>query len=331
MEKVAMTPEVARKLREPFSPEHVGKLPRIWCRACREAAKRGGACNDHRKARCQGCNNNITTAHLHLDYVGHAETTDRFLAVDPEWNWEPVAFDVNGLPAIDQHGGLWIRLTVAGVTRLGYGHADGKSGPDAIKEAIGDALRNAGMRFGVGLDLWGARFKQDEHSDTGSEAEAGAWESATPAKPTDAQAEVFTDLARHIAAAETEDRLRTLWTSVGEAFKADRLSAGQANDLRSAINERVPEIRAEQAEAAPGTAATEGPSDAEHRRMHALWIRLGLGGDEQQWDRLVQTAGIIGREVTSSKELRPADVAKVLRVLEQRVAEQQRNGAEVAA
>jgi hypothetical protein len=61
---------------------------------------------------------------------------------------------------------MWIRLTVCGVTRLGYGAADGKQGGDAVKEIIGDALRNAAMRFGAALDLW---HKGDLHAD---EAEA---------------------------------------------------------------------------------------------------------------------------------------------------------------
>jgi hypothetical protein len=40
------------------------------------------------------------------------------------------------------------------VSRLGYGDAQGKTGPNATKERIGDALRNAAMRFGAALDLW---------------------------------------------------------------------------------------------------------------------------------------------------------------------------------
>jgi len=43
---------------------------------------------------------------------------------------------------------LWIRLTVLGVTRPGVG--EGKN----PKERIGNAIRNAAMRFGVALDLW---------------------------------------------------------------------------------------------------------------------------------------------------------------------------------
>ena len=110
-----------KQLREPFPASQIGKLPK------------GG---------------------LFLDFVGHGYLTARLLDVDPLWNWEPVALDEHGLPLLDEHGGLWIRLTVCGVTRLGYGDAGGRKGPNAIKEAIGDALRNAGMRFGLALDLW---------------------------------------------------------------------------------------------------------------------------------------------------------------------------------
>ena len=97
-----------------------------------------------------------------LAYVGHAALTDRLLDVDPAWQWEPLAFDPDGLPTIDASGGLWIRLTVCGVTRLGYGDAGTKKGGDAMKERIGDALRNAAMRFGAALDLW---HKGDLHCD----------------------------------------------------------------------------------------------------------------------------------------------------------------------
>jgi hypothetical protein len=124
-----MDEATAKQLREPFAAELVGKLPRVWCGACREA--RGKVCDQHHKVRCADCRNTITSAHIHLDFVGHADVTDRLLAVDPSWTWEPLALDQHGLPALDDNGGLWIRLTVAGVTRLGYGHPDGKRGGDA--------------------------------------------------------------------------------------------------------------------------------------------------------------------------------------------------------
>lgn len=113
--------EQLAKLREPFPKDQIGKLPK------------GG---------------------IMLDFVGHGYLTQRLLDVDPFWTWEPVALDDHGLPLLDENGGLWIRLTVCGVTRLGYGDAGGRKGSNAIKEIIGDALRNAGMRFGLALDLW---------------------------------------------------------------------------------------------------------------------------------------------------------------------------------
>lgn len=151
-----MTPtDSLSRLREPFPPAAIGKLPRIWCKKCSEAS--GRVCSDHTKITCEDCRQKITGAHLHLDYVGHAEVTDRLLSVDPNWGWEPVAWGPDGLPVVESRErdlGLWIKLTVGGVTRLGYGTAPSGKGGDAVKEAIGDALRNAAMRFGVALDLW---------------------------------------------------------------------------------------------------------------------------------------------------------------------------------
>jgi hypothetical protein len=174
------TVDQAKALRAPFPPEAVGKLPRVWCKACRDDRYKK-VCANHTKSKCRVCGNNITDAHLHLDYVGHADITDRLLQVDADWTWEPVAFGPDGLPVLDAHGGLWLKLTVAGTTRMGYGHADGKEGPDAIKEAIGDGLRNVAMRFGVGLDLWGAHG-----ADSGNRAE----DTATAQRRTPAQEQV---------------------------------------------------------------------------------------------------------------------------------------------
>lgn len=105
-----------------------------------------------------------------LDYMGHAAVTDALLAHDPEWSWEPYAEDDNGLPKVmyDAAGkprGLWIRLTVHGHTRIGLGTCS-STATEPYKELIGDALRNAAMRFGVGLSLWA----KGEWADLGLEA-----------------------------------------------------------------------------------------------------------------------------------------------------------------
>jgi hypothetical protein len=136
-------------LREPFPANAISKLPKPT-KAQTDAVKADFKAG----IRCDICGTWHHPKVVHLDYVGHAALTDRLLECDPAWNWEPVAFDDKGLPAIDQSGGMWIRLTVCGVTRLGYGDAEGKTGGNAVKERIGDALRNAAMRFGAALDLW---------------------------------------------------------------------------------------------------------------------------------------------------------------------------------
>lgn len=150
------TPSGLALLRQPFPPHQISKLPKPT-KAQTDEVKA-----DYKKGiRCQLCGAWHHPNVVHLDYVGHAALTDRLLDADPAWTWEPLAM-ADGLPVIDPLGGMWIRLTVCGVTRLGYGHAAGKEGGDAIKEVIGDALRNAAMRFGAALDLW---HKGDLHAD----------------------------------------------------------------------------------------------------------------------------------------------------------------------
>lgn len=130
-----MTDEPLQRLRQPFPKGTVGKLPKPYKK-------------DSPRAQCRECGGYHGLPAVHLDYVGHAAVTDRLLNVDPEWSWEPMASDQFGSPMCDKEGNLWIKLTVAGVTRIGVG-----DGPN-MKERVGDALRNAAMRFGVALDLW---------------------------------------------------------------------------------------------------------------------------------------------------------------------------------
>lgn len=162
-----MTKEAEKKtglelLREPFPANQISKLPKPT-KAQTDAVK-----NDFKAGvRCQVCGGWHHPQVVHLDYVGHAALTDRLLNADPAWQWEPMAVGSDGYPVIDRDGGMWIKLTVCGVTRYGYGDAQGKSGGDAMKERIGDALRNAAMRFGAALDLWHKGDLHAEDSDEG--------------------------------------------------------------------------------------------------------------------------------------------------------------------
>ncbi len=118
------------QLREPFPPERVLQLP-------------------------------ATAKRPELDYVGHADVTDRLLTVDPAWSWEWGVNDPQtGLPSkalsLTLEGdewALWMALTVCGSTKRDVGYASADT-PEALKHAISDALRRCAMRFGVALDLW---------------------------------------------------------------------------------------------------------------------------------------------------------------------------------
>jgi hypothetical protein len=312
-----MTAEVAALLRAPFPDEVMGKLPRIYCGGCRDS--RGKKCDSHRKVKCSGCRNNITEAHLHLDYVGHAEATDRLLQVDPMWSWEPLAFDANGLPLLDGNGGLWIRLTVAGVTRLGYGHADGKKGPDAVKETIGDAIRNAAMRFGVALDLWGATFKGED------EPAADARPEPRPASPRP-DPKAVRDWA--LDPDRTAQDLRGVLQRLGDGEHPDVLTdvvvneTGDEEQLRVLLQRRMHDCA--DAEPADPTPEPETVTQDQHKHMHALWRELGYAGDTNRDNRLAVTAKLIGRELASSKDLTHADAAIVIDALKARVQQQKR-------
>ena len=104
-------------LRQPFPDHQISKLP-----------KETGTQAKQRKAeqekgnwpgKCHICEGYHHPRAVHLDYVGHAAATDRLLDADPKWSWEPMAVTPDGLPAFDRNGGLWIKLTVDGVTRIG--------------------------------------------------------------------------------------------------------------------------------------------------------------------------------------------------------------------
>lgn len=144
--------------------EMVGKLPRVTCGDC---SKRDRDCQKHKKDKCSVCGAWISTAHIHLDYLGHAETTLALIQADPLWSWEPLGWTDEGLPRIgvrSHTATMWGRLTVHGKSLLGVGSCAADK-PDLEKELVGDFLRNAAMRFGVALSLWSKSEWEDAHVD----------------------------------------------------------------------------------------------------------------------------------------------------------------------
>jgi hypothetical protein len=146
----ATTTDAWAILQAPFDAESVSLLPRAT-----------GDKDKRHKEKCAECGGYHEFPCIHLSYVGHADITMRFNEADPEWTWEPMGRDANGLPALDALGGLWAWLTILGVRKPAYGDpglnylGKSKAGTaDGMKEAIGDMLRNGGMRFGAGTVLW---------------------------------------------------------------------------------------------------------------------------------------------------------------------------------
>ena len=118
-------------LRAPFPDNQISKLPKPT-KAQTDAVKK-----DFKEGiRCTDCGGWHHPKVVHLDYVGHAALTDRLLDADPAWNWEPLAFTDRGLPAFDETGGLWIKLTVCGQSRLGFGHAADKNKDPGAREKV---------------------------------------------------------------------------------------------------------------------------------------------------------------------------------------------------
>lgn len=207
-------------MRTPFAPHHISKLPKET-KAQAEARK-----NNREGINCTVCGGWHHPRAVHLDYVGHAALTDRLLDVDPQWSWEPVALNQDGLPAFDRNNGLWIKLTVNGVTRLGYGSADGKSGGDAIKEIIGDALRNAAMRFGAALDLW---HKGELHPDDAEDGREGqSWSDRTVSPPAEMPDSEWAKLVQLLEATKADRKAMLDYYHVENLRQLDQDQYGHA-------------------------------------------------------------------------------------------------------
>lgn len=237
-------------LRQPFDSKYIGKLPRVTCKECSNpklrCPKEDG---EHKRRRCDGsgrqdktaCFAFVSPAHIHIDFVGHAHVTDRLLSVDPYWTWEPMSFTPEGSPAIgtsanDKDAVMWIRLTVAGVTRPGVGSCP-KDDDEVEKQLIGDALKNAAMRFGVALDLWAK-----------SELESSAHEAPKPEKPT------------RMAEPKTADGL----SPQAKAIQKQATAAGMPEDVLASILEDVT--------GKPDLAAIERTHAAQISQQIVAWI-----------------------------------------------------------
>ena len=145
------------------------------------------------------------------DYVDHGHVTERLLAVDPEWSWEPFAVDENGLPALvfmNDMAHLWGRMTVCGVTRVEVGSVEAPK-DEVLKEAVSDCIKRCAMRFGVALHLWMGEDASAVKPQTKSKGKA-ARSGAGSAAPAGASPSSSTGADPGLAAAPDADLLKAL-------------------------------------------------------------------------------------------------------------------------
>jgi hypothetical protein len=225
-------------LRSPFDAAHISNLPKPTRRQTDEVKA------DFKKGiRCKLCGQWHHKDVVHLDYVGHAALTLRLLDSDPAWNWKPVATAADGSPAFDANGGMWIWLTVCGMTRLGYGDAEGKKGGNAVKEVIGDALRNAAMRFGAALDLWhkGDLHGHDDDAPNVVDAKAPPEPEPNPEPPFDTQG-TRDNIKAAITKRVTGQALDDLWANQHTIAAIAKLPEPMQLELQKAFTDRMGEV-----------------------------------------------------------------------------------------
>lgn len=303
----------AEILRKPFPAEHIGKLPRVTCPKCSDKNNRSGKCDEHEKRKCGVCQAFVSERHIHLDYVGHADVTSRLLEADPEWEWRPKLTDPdpaalaaaiatnnpdivrmvtdNAPPKFetDERGnpvGLWIVLTVGGVARLGFGSCPSGQN-DAEKVLIGDALRNAAMRFGVALDLWAKGDRADPSAEnpsgSGGQVQRRSQQAASRSRQQDQDAETIPQ-----APAEPDPAVTAEWDAkakeiteprdadaldaeLRELFRSGQMDATTANAIRKSIQARKAAVAQ-----APATAQSPEVDSQVDPKVAALADRAGM-------------------------------------------------------
>jgi hypothetical protein len=168
-----------KKLSAQFPKNQVSKKPKF-----RVVKASNGRTDTTGYDHCDICGGwHPTKGVVHLDYVGHADITARLndVAGPENWSIEPMAYNADGTP-LQSDGGMWCWMTIGETRKMCFGDAQGKSGPDAVKEIIGDAIRNGAMRFGVGTYLWSKSDAASQLIDDNQPESMTKQQSTRPAK-----------------------------------------------------------------------------------------------------------------------------------------------------
>jgi hypothetical protein len=244
-----------------------------------------------------------------LDFVGHADVTKMLIEIDPEWTWEPVAFDADGLPAYRVENGMahmagW--MTIHGVRRLGIGSVQA-SKPDLLKELASDYLRNASMRFGICLSLWTKQEWDDvAHTPSTSVARpvqtkpAPSYEEVPP--PTDADYKEDSDEAM-FTKSEGLMKIREATQKVGRTMPVSEIASHfQGSEFVEVADSAKPR----------GVKNPQEPaSSAQVGKLTALCINQNYTKPE----RLEMASQLAGRTIGDFKELRKGEASELISIL----------------
>ena len=244
-----------------------------------------------------------------LDFVGHADVTKMLIEIDPEWTWEPVAFDADGLPAYRVENGMahmagW--MTIHGVRRLGIGSVQA-SKPDLLKELASDYLRNASMRFGICLSLW-TKQEWDDVAHTPSTPvarpvqtkPAPSYDEVPP--PTDADYKEDLDEAM-FTKSEGLMKIREVTQKVGRTMPASEIASHfQGSEFVEVADSAKPR----------GVKNPQEPaSSAQVGKLTALCINQNYTKPE----RLEMASQLAGRTIGDFKELRKGEASELISIL----------------
>lgn len=275
--------------------------------------------------KCAKCNGWHPATWAHLDFVGHADLTLMIIAVDPEWDWRPMALTPEGLPLIKEHNGIlsmWGFLKVLGKERLGVGTCDADK-PDAEKELIGDLLRNIGMRFGFCTKLWSKTDKLPEYTPPqlavvgGGAVNDAAVSAAGGASAVAAKDEEVANLSTR----GQHDKLRKMWGWLAwsaidiERFLVDVCGCDKGNIeklTRAGADEAIATMEREVEKAMPQQPATVEQQRKFHAAARARWPKAGgkIADEDMVRDWLTKHF-----EIHTTKFFNVADMSKAIEML----------------
>lgn len=247
---------------------------------------------------------------MSLDFVGHADVTKMLIEVDPEWSWEPVAFDTDGLPAYRVENGMahmagW--LTIHGVRRLGIGSVMHNK-PDLLKELCSDFIRNASMRFGICLSLW-TKQEWDDVAHAPS-APVPSRPKLQPVQHDDGPPPLTDDDYRPnpedepvFSKAEGLMKIRETTQKIGRAMPVDEIASHfQGSELVTVSDESKPR-------------GVKNPQEASSPAQVGKLTALCINQKYSKQERLEMASQLAGRPIGDFKELRKGEASELISIL----------------